>query len=58
MIEYTDDGIGAQIARIKFKSGLLNIENRISAIGGTLTYDNAIKRDLKLELRFLFKRVQ
>lgn len=52
IIEYTDNGIGAAIEQINIKSGLLNVENRINAIGGTLTFDNAIQKGFKVRIEF------
>ncbi|SDX86863.1 tetratricopeptide repeat-containing sensor histidine kinase [Flavobacterium degerlachei] len=52
MIEYADNGIGAQTEQINIKSGLLNVENRINAIGGTLTFDNVIQKGFKVRIEF------
>lgn len=52
MIEYADNGVGAAIEQINLKSGLLNVENRINAIGGTLTFDNAVQKGFKVRIEF------
>ncbi|HLF53234.1 tetratricopeptide repeat-containing sensor histidine kinase [Flavobacterium sp.] len=51
-IEYTDNGIGAPPDKINLKSGLLNVENRINAINGNLTFDNTIHRGFKVSITF------
>lgn len=52
IVEYTDNGIGLEIQQINLKSGLLNVENRIKAIEGTLTFDNAIQKGFKVRIEF------
>lgn len=52
IIAYTDNGIGVVKEQINIKSGLLNVENRINAIGGTLTIDNAIQKGFKVRIEF------
>ncbi|WP_050855236.1 ATP-binding protein [Flavobacterium frigoris] len=52
IVEYTDNGIGVAIQQINLKSGLLNVENRIKAIEGTLTFDNAIQKGFKVRIEF------
>ena len=37
-IKYADNGIG--IKENKFKNGLLNVENRIKSINGTITFES------------------
>jgi len=38
-IDYSDNGLGAAIEKINSKNGLQNVENRILAIKGTITFD-------------------
>jgi signal transduction histidine kinase len=38
-IDYSDNGIGFDFEKIKSKKGLQNLENRILAIKGTITFD-------------------
>jgi signal transduction histidine kinase len=38
-IDYSDNGLGAAIDKINSKNGLQNVENRILAIKGTITFD-------------------
>ncbi|HLF52677.1 tetratricopeptide repeat-containing sensor histidine kinase [Flavobacterium sp.] len=51
-IEYSDNGIGAAPDKINLKNGLLNVENRIHAINGTLTFDNSNHRGFKVSIAF------
>lgn len=38
-IDYSDNGLGAAFDKINLKNGLQNVENRILAINGTITFD-------------------
>jgi len=38
-IDYSDNGLGAAFDKINLKNGLQNVENRILAIKGTITFD-------------------
>lgn len=38
-LDYSDNGGGAALDKINSKNGLQNVENRILAIGGTITFD-------------------
>lgn len=38
-IDYSDNGLGAILDKINSKNGLQNVENRILAISGTITFD-------------------
>lgn len=51
-IEYTDNGIGVSLDKINLKNGLLNVETRVKAINGTLTFDNAINKGFKVNIVF------
>lgn len=48
-IHYIDDGIGLAKA-IPFKNGLRSTENRISGIGGNISFDTAKPKGLKIQL--------
>ncbi|MFV8392606.1 tetratricopeptide repeat-containing sensor histidine kinase [Flavobacterium sp. LB2P6] len=51
-IDYTDNGIGATLKQLNSKNGLQNIENRIQAIKGTITFDT--KLDKRFRVHFIF----
>ena len=51
-IEYTDNGIGPSTDKINLKNGLQNVENRISAINGTITFDNTINKGFNVSFLF------
>jgi signal transduction histidine kinase len=51
-IEYTDNGIGVSQEKINLKNGLLNVETRVKAIDGTLTFDNALQKGFKVNIIF------
>lgn len=51
-IEYTDNGIGISHDKINLKNGLLNVESRIEAINGTLTFDEMNKKGFKIKIVF------
>ncbi|TDE45801.1 ATP-binding protein [Flavobacterium rhamnosiphilum] len=51
-IDYTDNGVGATLDQLNLKNGLQNVENRIQAIKGTITYDT--KSDKGFRIHFIF----
>ena len=51
-IEYTDNGIGVSQEKINLKNGLLNVETRVKAVDGTLTFDNALHKGFKVNITF------
>ena len=51
-IEYTDNGIGVSKEEINLKNGLLNVETRVKAVDGTLTFDNALHKGFKVNITF------
>lgn len=52
-IIYSDNGIGANgCTELKLKNGLLNVENRMVSIGGTVTFDTKAEKGFHLELNF------
>jgi signal transduction histidine kinase len=48
-IEYSDNGIGIKDNLI-LKNGLLNVENRIHAVGGTITFDAETNKGFKAKI--------
>lgn len=50
-IDYSDNGIGATFDEKKSKNGQLNVENRIQAIKGTLTFDTKSNKGFKVSLQ-------
>lgn len=51
-IDYNDNGVGAPSDTIILKKGLLNVENRIRAIKGTVTFDNTSDKGFRLSIVF------
>ena len=51
-IDYNDNGVGVPTDTIISKKGLLNVENRIRAIKGTVTFDNTSDKGFKLNIVF------
>jgi signal transduction histidine kinase len=51
-IEYTDNGVGATLEKINLKNGLQNVENRINAIKGTITFDTTTNKGFKVSFTF------
>ena len=51
-INYADNGLGARVDEIILKNGLQNVENRILAINGKITFDNNSQRGLKINFNF------
>ncbi|MES2545634.1 MAG: tetratricopeptide repeat protein [Bacteroidota bacterium] len=51
-IEYSDNGIGTTLDKINLKNGLQNVENRIDAIKGTITFDNTTNKGFKVSFSF------
>ena len=47
-ISYSDNGVGMPDERVVLKNGLQNVENRIRAIGGTITFETAPGKGLKI----------
>ena len=46
-IDYSDNGLGANFDKINSKNGLQNVENRILAIKGTITFDTKSNKGFK-----------
>lgn len=51
-IDYSDNGIGATIEELNLKNGLRNVENRIQAIKGTITFDSKSDKGFKVHITF------
>ena len=51
-INYADNGVGARVDDIVLKNGLQNVENRIRAINGTITFDNKSQKGFKVSFNF------
>ena len=51
-IDYSDNGVGATIDEIKLKNGLQNVENRILAVKGTITFDTESDKGFKTKIIF------
>lgn len=50
-VHYSDNGIGIKNP-LQSKNGLLNVENRIHAIGGSIIFDSTSSKGLKIKLTF------
>lgn len=51
-VVYTDNGIGFSSDKVIIKNGLLNVENRIKAIKGTIIFDTASGKGFKVSMSF------
>jgi signal transduction histidine kinase len=51
-IDYSDNGVGATIEELNLKNGLQNVENRIQAIKGTVTFDTKSDKGFKVKISF------
>lgn len=49
-IQYSDNGLGAAIEKMNLKNGLQNVENRILAIKGTITFDTKPEKGFKTSI--------
>ena len=52
IINYSDNGIGLGDGKTFFKNGLQNVENRISGINGTITFDKKTNKGVKITIVF------
>jgi signal transduction histidine kinase/Flp pilus assembly protein TadD len=48
-IDYTDNGVGATLEQLNLKNGLQNVENRIQAIKGIITFDTKSNKGFKMQ---------
>ncbi|MBG7630967.1 MAG: hypothetical protein IZT56_11110 [Bacteroidetes bacterium] len=51
-INYSDNGIGIDTETLILKNGLQNVENRINAIHGTITFESRLDKGFKVLLSF------
>lgn len=51
-LNYTDNGVGVPFDKINLKNGLRNVENRIHAIKGTVTFDTQSNNGFKVHITF------
>ncbi|TRX35642.1 tetratricopeptide repeat-containing sensor histidine kinase [Flavobacterium restrictum] len=51
-IEFKDNGVGADLGSMNMKNGLQNMENRILAIEGTITFETASNKGFKVYFNF------
>jgi signal transduction histidine kinase len=51
-VDYSDNGIGVDFDEKKSRNGLQNVENRILAIKGTLTFDTKSNKGFKVNIIF------
>jgi signal transduction histidine kinase len=51
-IDYSDNGIGADFNEKKSRNGLQNVENRILAIKGNITFDTKSNKGFKVTITF------
>jgi signal transduction histidine kinase len=51
-MDYTDNGVGATFDEKKSRNGLHNVENRIQAIKGTITFDTKSNKGFKVSFIF------
>lgn len=51
-IDYSDNGLGAAFDEINLKNGLQNVENRILAINGSITFDTKSHKGFKVQIKF------
>jgi len=52
VINYSDNGIGIDTETLILKNGLQNVENRIKAINGTITFESSLQKGFKAFLSF------
>nr|WP_314897360.1 ATP-binding protein [uncultured Flavobacterium sp.] len=51
-IDYTDNGVGATHDKLNSKNGLQNVENRIQALKGIITFDTKSNKGFKVSFMF------
>ncbi|MBP6182939.1 ATP-binding protein [Flavobacterium sp.] len=51
-IDYSDNGTGAAFDKLNSKNGLQNVENRILALNGTITFDTESNKGFKVSFMF------
>lgn len=50
-ITYTDRGVGMSQEKVKFKNGLENVENRISAVAGSINFESSEGEGVKATIK-------
>jgi len=50
-IDYSDNGLGSTFDKINSRNGLQNVENRILAINGTITFDTKPEKGFKTSFK-------
>ncbi len=51
-IKYSDNGIGNNREELTLRNGLKNVENRIKAINGTVTFETTLNKGFKVSIFF------
>ncbi len=51
-IKYSDNGIGTSEEALTLRNGLKNVENRIKAIDGTVTFETTLNKGFKVSIFF------
>ena len=51
-IDYTDNGLGATFEQLNSRNGLQNVENRIKAIKGTITFESKSSKGFRIHIVF------
>lgn len=51
-IDYTDNGVGTENNELNSKNGLVNVENRIRAVKGTITFDTKSDKGFRVHFSF------
>lgn len=51
-VNYADNGIGMSKENLKLNNGLSNVESRINAMNGNITFDTKPNEGFKVEIRF------
>jgi len=51
-IKYSDNGIGTSEEALTLRNGLINVENRIKAIDGTVTFETTLNKGFKVSIFF------
>ena len=52
VIKYSDNGIGTNQEELILRNGLKNVENRIKAIDGTVTFETTLNKGFKVSIIF------
>lgn len=52
LIKYSDNGVGVDLNAVTVKNGLQNVETRIKAINGTITFESSLNNGFKANISF------